>query len=736
MRSALRRIMVVGLAVLWAYGFLACAHGSQDSWPLPEAIMGFGSLQRAQWDPNGRFLATLGSSSVQLWHRNGSLARVLPSPGLTLAGFSWSPDGSKIALANCLGEITILDLSNLTHVTSLAAREPAMGFDVMRWDWPLAWSPDGSLLALCWWDGQTQILDVKKDDLVCVLTGTTSPSGHYLETDMNVEWSPDGSRLLRSGGGSTRIYNLSWREALRLEGDLGTFSPDGSMVAAKCYGGNSCCMVNLYSSTSGAVIRSVNVTATSLPRCLEWSPGGSFLALGTSGGRILVWRWETGEIVSNLSAHGCPVMSLSWTGPSLVSASEDETVKMWSADPGSGTLTYRFSLRGWGGEVGSLSWYPDGKRLLVGRAGYPYQVGAGYGGRIDIYGEDLSVQLEIDLPWGLGGLGAVDVSADGKMIAGIRGTLAGCDVCIWDARFGSLSKVLPLQGELNCLAWCPAQSRLLAVSGPGGVAVWDVEGADEPVLHLPLVGDAVCLAWSPGGRFLAVGLYSDLDALSRVEVWDPWTPVSVASVPVLREYGRRLVSVAWSPDGSKVACLAGFKQRVEEGPLTCSCTGRFYTGTVLVWDVRQGGEGSQTVLDLALTGCGSVENIPPPRDVPLRCLGWAPNSTMLVAGGGVWRLEGGSLVFAANLTGFVRPVSSVSWSPDGSRMAAGDLDGCVRVWRVGPPMAVGEEFPYTLVLVPLALGLVLRRARPRDLRETRRHKLGENMSMRSDVSAI
>ena len=101
------------------------------------------------------------------------------------------------------------------------------------------------------------------------------------------------------------------------------------------------------------------------------------------------------------------------------------------------------------------------------------------------------------------------------------------------------------------------------------------------------------------------------------------------------------------------------------------------------------------------------------------CLAWAANSTMLAVGTGcldttdlsadtrwaeacgvpakpcvmVWRLEPGvGLVFSSALEGPARWVTSVGWAPDGSAIVAGSSDGCIRVWRVGPPEPVEELF--------------------------------------------
>jgi WD40 repeat protein len=110
------------------------------------------------------------------------------------------------------------------------------------------------------------------------------------------------------------------------------------------------------------------------------------------------------------------------------------------------------------------------------------------------------------------------------------------------------------------------------------------------------------------------------------------------------------------------------------------------------------------------------------REPMSRCLAWSANSTMLVAAGGsdeviwtraevercgtvaeqaalVWSFEGGEMRPVGRLVGPARPITSVSWSPDGSRIVGGSLDGQVRVWFVGSSAQIREMSPISALLV-------------------------------------
>jgi WD40 repeat protein len=268
------------------------------------------------------------------------------------------------------------------------------------------------------------------------------------------------------------------------------------------------------------------------------------------------------------------------------------------------------------------------------------------------------------------------VSPDGKMIA--TTTKVG-DVWIWDARFGTLAHSLSAGSAGKLCQWSPAQPGILALAGLDGVQIWDVLNAQAGALSSFALGqDVRCLCWSPQGDLLCLGF------LSKVEIWDPWRPVMLVSLPISRyDY---VSSVAWSPDGLTLACLAGYQR---------------YDSKLVMWEVGRGaGEVYLTVVGEKPV---SLSYLSPPG---LLC--WAPNSSMLAAATSgpsvaIWRADVETLPVALNLTGLIRAITSVSWSPDGSRILAGSEDGAIRVWRVGPPSipvaeTLGGPLPLSVVV--------------------------------------
>jgi len=77
---------------------------------------------------------------------------------------------------------------------------------------------------------------------------------------------------------------------------------------------------------------------------LNFNRFGTLLAVGCNDGRIVIWDFLTRGIAKILQAHVHPVCSLSWSrsGRKLVSASTDNTVRVWDVLGGEADQHFRF----------------------------------------------------------------------------------------------------------------------------------------------------------------------------------------------------------------------------------------------------------------------------------------------------------------------------------------------------------------------------------------------------------
>jgi WD40 repeat protein len=161
-------------------------------------------------------------------------------------------------------------------------------------------------------------------------------------------------------------------------------------------------------------------------------------------------------------------------------------------------------------------------------------------------------------------------------------------------------------------------------------------------------GRLLSVAFSPDGSRLAAG-----GGDGSVRVWDVASGQEVLTLHGVAS--RAKLPVAFSPDGARLAAAG--------------------EGWVRVWDLASGQEEARTL-------SGQADRF--------HSLAFSPDGSRLATAAGegwvrVWDLASGQEVLT--LSGQADRFQSVAFSPDGSRLAAAGTDGVVRVWD----LATGQE---------------------------------------------
>ncbi len=396
----------------------------------------------------------------------------------------------------------------------------------------IAWSPDERQIAL--------IGQLPEIPIVDVATGKTRELRGHTDEIYNAEWTRDGKHLLTSGDDSTaRVWNLADGSALVLRGHeddvyRAHFSADERSVATSSLDGTvrvwSIDHPGARSFGEGSAIESLTVaggralvkTATAVASWdLASGAREARFAWGTDhnlgvghvspDGETLViphpdWSMEArhrGGTTVQLKGH-CDVINylvFSRDSKSVLTASNDGTLRRWDLATGTGTVLYQSSkpIRGFAlapdGRVAALVGdtafmiQPDGASRLLGTGPDWCVIFAEFEpvhGNLVLHRCDHSLAIVdnrsiIDVPTGGYPAAKIAFSPDGTKIAGAMGDRT---VRIWDAATGRALRVIRGHTDLVMdVAFSPDGTQLASASYDKTVRVWDLASGDHRVLR-------------------------------------------------------------------------------------------------------------------------------------------------------------------------------------------------------------------------------------------------------------
>src|SRR3990172_3450107 len=172
------------------------------------------------------------------------------------------------------------------------------------------------------------------------------------------------------------------------------------------------------------------------------------------------------------------------------------------------------------------------------------------------------------------------------------------------------------------------------------------------------------------------------ERLKTLEEKAPYFKELIASRPrigeprIIRGHTNWVLSVAWSPDGSRLASGSG-------------------DGTIRIWDSESG----HSIGEPLRGHTGVVFSV-----------AWSPDGSRLASGSydrtiRIWDSESGQSI-GEPLSGHTDFVYSVAWSPDGSRLASGSYDRTIRIWdsvsgqSIGKPLSGHTDWVYSVAWSP------------------------------------
>jgi eukaryotic-like serine/threonine-protein kinase len=261
---------------------------------------------------------------------------------------------------------------------------------------------------------------------------------------------------------------------------------------------------------------------------------------------------------------------------------------------------------------------------------------------------------------------------------------------------------------IETVAWSPDGKRIATggytkdvFSESGVIHIWDALKGEHMVRSTDSAAEIFSLAWSPTSQFLA----SANHGVNVVRVLSPTTGAALFTYPQEKGADFDQRAVVWSPDGKRIAsagiALGPNPYSLQSWDAITGSQALTYERSfpaLNLWAVAWSPDGTYLaavgialsqgygVLQVwnALTGKSAY--LSPPlgnNDALLESCSWAPDSLRVVIAlnrtAQVWDIPQRRLLYTYH--GHSDVVTTVAWSPDGTRIASGSTDKSVQIWK-------------------------------------------------------
>jgi WD40 repeat protein len=629
-----------------------------------------GGVRTLAFSPDGRTLASADESGmVILWNAaTGAEAARFNPHGRSINMIRYSPEGALLATASSDTTVKLVNPSNGAIVRSLESHSDDVGC--------CAFSPDGRTLATGSDDGVIILWNVADGAYVSSLE---CPKEHVL----SLCFSPDGRTLAAGYFSMLRFWD--WSNGVQKAAHESDYlcmslcySGDGARLLVGCDDNR----VRLIDAETHRVVGQVNGHSDGV-RTVSWSPDGKSFA--SAGLDWAIRTWPTASIQESVLAQ-CPsedVLKAVFSPNGNLVALSGQADSLVVADAKTGVVVR--TIKGLTPPVFGVAFTRDGGSVLVATD------------RVTAY--DVSSGTErVSYAGAKGTLLGLDVSPDGALVAagGAEGTLY-----VWNARSGSLIRGVPAhKEELISVRFSPDGKAILTAGQDGALRLWDaLKGTKlgEMPGHAGVVYSAV---FSPDGKTIASGGMDD----GIIRLWDPVKRALIRESPP-QPYG--LTSLSFSPDGKYLATSGmGPTVKIRDAASLTEVTSLGYNER-RVWSVAFSPDGrkiaytskhNEGAFICALGSCLSSQTLAS-LTAPLTCLAADPRSGRIAVGNNraeiaVWDL--GNLGAPLTLSGYNGQrdaasinagamISCLAFSPDGARLASASIyadSNRLEVWNL------------------------------------------------------
>lgn len=491
--------------------------------------------------PDGKLVAAAGgrwgydeSSTVRVWEvDSGKVRHEFAGHPSTVLDLKFSPDGAHLASVGTFwsdrrthGGVRVWNLAD-GELRFIVSDVNAISAD---------YDPDGDELAIGLSTGVIRVVRSDSGETVRKLIGNQS---HVLK----VAYSPDGNHLASAGrDGALRIWDpATGKLRVALEGlrDVRCvdWSPNGWDLAIGTYGGS----MRTYRFAEDSLVETTRRDEPGPVQVVRYSPDGQYLLVGAKGKAATLLHVDTGQEAFVLFGHNRYPLDAAFSadGETIATTGIDGTVRLWEG-PRLTSSARQSTL--FGADVMSVAVDPKSPRLALALGlNTRHPAVASGASRIVVYNaEHHQIEREIPAPdW----LTSIAYNQDGtRIVAG------GKDhrVTVWNSEDGSaVNSFSGHEGPITGVSFARGGTRVVSSSRDGSIRVWKLESGETEYLWRTEGQAVVSMAVAPDDRRLAAS-----SADGSIRLWDLERGLGGASVPAGGARRHRLV---FSPDGTQLA---------------------------------------------------------------------------------------------------------------------------------------------------------------------------------------
>ena len=562
------------LTLLWITLIYTPVLIAQETFAPPKGIIaeiGKGRVGEVQYSADGTRIGIISGTGIWIYDATTlQLTSVIRNtPRLYNAAFP--PDINVIASSDTFDYLHIWDPD--TSSQALQDIEFVAGIC-------FTYDPEMGKIAIGSGESTTRIWDAKTGKLERTLQRTDEKDTFI----HSIAFSPDG-KLLAAGDGPDTISiwdTATGKYKYELKGHTNdvknmAFSPDGSVLASISGDSN----VFLWNTQTWQQIGTLTGDMTGIER-IAYSQDGERLAAGCSDGRIHLWDANTGKLHKMLTAHQSRISAVIFVKDSqtLVSCSEQGTLRKWDVNTGENTLSVendydtfsKFTLSRDEKKLAGLSEFSTPYLFDITLPTSPKLV------------KRIHTRLAVDLAFSPDGETIATVETDQTAYLWdmnidtpkhLNGLLTEIDTTLWGMKIDRPK--LSFKGhtaQIACIAFSPDGKTIATGGFDNTLRLWDTT-TGKPKIIKEHNGWVESVAFSPDGKTIASG---STDATLRL--WDVHTGTEKQVMRLLntelveenwaiRERGKSIIDIAFSPDGKTIAAAA-------------------YDPNIYLWDVDTG----------------------------------------------------------------------------------------------------------------------------------------------------